>query len=484
MTRDRKQNISTDPGCVVSFDTVRYPYEMNENQFKCVIAVLLCSFIATYTTLTSTTTLRYIRDAFDIDYSYGVWLSQAVPIASISFYLVVTDFSNRRGKRNMMMLGLIITAITSLVASFSVNFWMLMLSRMLTGIGVAMIFASATSIITDNTEEKYRREVIGLNYVATSIGAIVGPISSFLLCETFNWQSMFLSVVPICILTLFLLRKCENVISKTKIEEIPVLPHVLYIAGTVLLLFGLFKPDTEISLIVIGAILVVLFFVSHHFSKVKIVDASAFIKNKIVVTTVIIAFLFYVINYSIDNTIIQYLQLFDGKIVIIGAITVGVFTSLLRGLKPLMQCICTPFIGRMLRNRSKGLATMIGSLILLLCLLLLLIFTEYEVPVMFVVVFLLISVATSFFVPENTTIMLSSVDKKDRNASSSIYNIVHTIGQIFGVMILIRLLSTFDQTTPSTYLGSCDTLFIILFIACFILTLIIIHRYIQLKKSQ
>ncbi len=463
---------------------MRYPYEMDRRQFRTVLAVFLCTFISMYTYMMASSTLKFFQETFHIDYSYVMWLSIIIPITSISFYFIVIELSNKIGKNTTLICGLVIVFVSSLLAVFSDKFYPMLICRMISGIGSAMILTSTISILVDNTKEEYRSEVLSLNYVASSFGAIVGPILAYLITASFGWQVMFISILPFCALGIYAVSGNENIKSSDTERKIPYILHLMYLAGSFVLLMGLFKPGDTMVLTIIGAVILAVFFILNRRSENKLIHSEKLKGNKIFIFSLIMALLFYVITYAIANSANTFLQIFDKEMIVFGAITVGMLAAILNSAKPIIQTVLTPVIFRIFRKNSAGLP-MVGTILLIITFIIIVVSNDNDVFEVCVVAIVTVAIASSLFVPGNTSYMFSTVDKEDRNAVSAIFNIVHDIGRIFGMMILISALTIFGvKTTLESFMGANGILLMIVMVLCAIIVVMEIISFRRRKKEK
>jgi EmrB/QacA subfamily drug resistance transporter len=126
------------------------------------------------------------------------WFTDAYILVLSGLLLAAGALSDRYGRRGALSLGLLIFAITSVVASQVHSTHGLIAGRAAMGIGAALIFPTTLSIITNMFTEPVRRaKAIALWAAMTGVGIAVGPLTGGFLLEHFWWGSIFLVNVPI-----------------------------------------------------------------------------------------------------------------------------------------------------------------------------------------------------------------------------------------------------------------------------------------------
>lgn len=79
---------------------------------------------------------------------------------------------------------------------------MLVVFRVLQGIGGAMIFATGIAILTSIFPPQERGKVLGINVVSVYTGLSFVPVLGGNLTQNFGWRSVFLVYDPLAFLSL------------------------------------------------------------------------------------------------------------------------------------------------------------------------------------------------------------------------------------------------------------------------------------------
>jgi DHA1 family tetracycline resistance protein-like MFS transporter len=127
---------------------------------------------------------------------------------SVAFSLLMYAFgpfwgavSDRFGRRPVIFVAVAISAVSYLLFSFASTVWLLMLSRMLTGVGSANI-AAAQAYITDITPVERRAKSLGMVGAAFGLGFIFGPPLGGLVYDLFGAESVGYMAFGLCVLNL------------------------------------------------------------------------------------------------------------------------------------------------------------------------------------------------------------------------------------------------------------------------------------------
>src|SRR5690606_29159305 len=80
------------------------------------------------------------------------------------------------GERTTYVTGLLIVAFMTGVAVFVTDYWQLLLSRGLAGIGSSMFSIAATALMIKVMPPEQRGQVAGINSAAFLLGNLLGPV--------------------------------------------------------------------------------------------------------------------------------------------------------------------------------------------------------------------------------------------------------------------------------------------------------------------
>ena len=120
------------------------------------------------------------------------------------------------GKKNTVLLGLILIFIFGIVPAFTTNFKVVLISRLLLGAGIGLFNSLSISMISDFFDEEYRGTMIGLRTAFLNIGkALTTFISGYLLIYGIQYTFLVYALtLPIFIIFLLFVPNTENVNNK------------------------------------------------------------------------------------------------------------------------------------------------------------------------------------------------------------------------------------------------------------------------------
>ncbi|GAK07824.1 MFS transporter [Geomicrobium sp. JCM 19038] len=195
--------------------------------------------------------------------------------------LVAAPLSDRFGRKNVMVLSMILTAVMGLLTAFSPNFGTLLSIRTFLGIAVAGVPAIAMTYVVEEFDQNSLGKVMGLYIAGSSIGGMSGRLITGVLTDIWNWQvaltalgglSLLMSVLFVLMLPKSkhykpkelsvnqALRRYGSVLKQPQLMAVISLGFILM--GSFIVLFNYFayllmEPPFSLSQAIIGFIYIV-----------------------------------------------------------------------------------------------------------------------------------------------------------------------------------------------------------------------------------
>jgi len=96
-------------------------------------------------------------------------------LAQFLFSPIAGNLSDRYGRKNLIIFGLIVNGLSQIMMGLSSEIWMLYVSRFITGVGSAFIVPPVMAYAADLTTKEERGKAMGLLGAAVSLGFMIGP---------------------------------------------------------------------------------------------------------------------------------------------------------------------------------------------------------------------------------------------------------------------------------------------------------------------
>jgi len=110
--------------------------------------------------------------------------------------------SDRFGRKPVLVAGLCLYAASSLLCAFADTLTVLIVGRILQAIGGCTGFVVARAVVRDLTDQNSAASMLGYITMAMVVAPTIAPTVGGYLTDAFGWQTIFIFLMIICLLTL------------------------------------------------------------------------------------------------------------------------------------------------------------------------------------------------------------------------------------------------------------------------------------------
>ena len=137
----------------------------------------------------------------------SIWIVNAFQLAVMMLLLPFASMGELWGYKQVYERGIVVFTFGSLLCALSPSFAMLVIARVVQGVGAAMMMSVNTSMVKLIYPKRRLGEGVGLNATVVAIASVAGPTLSAAILAVAPWPWLFAINVPVGILTFVMARK-------------------------------------------------------------------------------------------------------------------------------------------------------------------------------------------------------------------------------------------------------------------------------------
>lgn len=411
------------------------------------VAAFLTPFLASAVNLA----LPAIGKEFHANAISMSWVISSFILSSAVFLLPFGRLGDIIGRRKVFMYGIILFTVSTFLIVFSWSITSLIFFRILQGFSSAMIFGTSLAIITSVFLPGERGRALGINITAVYLGLSTGPVIGGILTESLGWRSIFAFLVPVGLVSIYLIhKKMKTEWADAKGEIFDWKGSLIYGIALSVFIYGFSKLPSVTGWICLssGIIMAVVFLLFEKRTEHPVFDIRLILRNRVFAFSGLAALIHYSATSATGFFISLYLQYLKG----LDARSAG----LIMISQPVAMALLSPIAGKLSDRKNPGVIASIGmgltgTGLILLC------FITATTP-FYIIVMLLIMMGVGFalFSSPNSNAIMSSVEKRHLGIASGVVGTMRMIGQMMSMgvaMMLIALYIGKETINPSTYPG-------------------------------
>jgi EmrB/QacA subfamily drug resistance transporter len=439
----------------------------SSGKWAALIAATLAAFLTPFMDSATNVALPSISHEFAMDAVLFSWIRTAYLLAAAMFLVPFGKIADIHGRKRIFTYGTAIFTVAALLIGLSTSASMLIATRVVQGIGSAMIFGTGVAILTSAFPPHERGRVLGINVAAVYLGLSLGPSIGGFLTEGFGWRSIFLVTVPLgLIVIVFVLWRLKGEWAEARGESFDFLGSVLYSLSLLLIMYGFSRlPEVlGIGLILTGAILLAAFLAWELRAKHPVLNLKLFRHNRPFAFSNLAA----LINYSAVSAVAFLLSLYLQYIKALTPKQAGLVLIF----QPVVQAIFSPVAGWLSDRIEPRIVASVGMLFTATGLGILALLSATTPFGVIVACLMLLGFGFALFSSPNMNAIMGSVERRFYGVASGTLGTMRLVGQTFSmgiVTLLFALMIGRVEITSEYYalfLTSMKTAFAIFAVLC------------------
>jgi EmrB/QacA subfamily drug resistance transporter len=412
--------------------------------------------------------LPSIGHEFNADAIMLSWIVTVLLLGTAVLSVPFSRIASIVGIKKIFIYGMFIFTAGMIVSALSSSATMLLISRIVQGIGGAMIVTTGLSLIPAVYPANERGVALGINITFVYLGSSVGPFAGGILTEHFGWRSIFLVAIILSVFAILLIFwKIKSEWCPSRGEKFDFGGSLFYGLALVILMYGFstLPKVTGYILIAVGILGLIFFFRWESRIKSPLLNVSVLKNNRPFIFSNVASLISYTAVFAITFLLSLYLQY-------IKALTPEQ-AGFVMMVQPVMQALLSTFSGRLSDRIQPRIVASIGMALIFIGLLSFIFLSNDTSLVQIIVTLVILGTGFALFSSPNVNAIMSSVAPQYYAVATAISHTGRSIGQMLSMgiaMIVIAIVIGPVVITPNYYpafLTSAKICFLIFTLLCF-----------------
>jgi EmrB/QacA subfamily drug resistance transporter len=368
-----------------------------------------------------------------------VWVILAYMISSTVLVLFAGRLSDLFGRKQAYVAGFVLFGLASLGAGFSGNGTVLIVWRVLQGIGGAFLFANSAALVTDAFPKEQLGLAMGTNTMVAAVGLVIGPVLGGALVGI-SWEWVFWFNVPFALLgSLWAGLILRELAKPDRIRGYDVPGVVVFVIGLTGLVYGLsrgglngWSDSLTIGGLVVGAVLLPVFVLIERHHRAPMLDLTIF-ENRLFAAATGAAFINGLSRFALMFLFVFYFQGVKGQ----DPITAGI------ELAPMAigMLVSSPLAGIWADRHGSRLLACVGMLVSAVALIgmtMLGVHTPYFWSALWLFI---VGVGSGMFNSPNTAAMMGTVPAHRRGVAAGARMMLQNTGAVLSIAFVLAIIT-------------------------------------------
>lgn len=452
-----------------------------------VIAACLVSFCGLITETAVNIAFPAVMSDFGVSTKIVQWLTTG-NLLVVAMITPLSAFLQKRYKlKNLFMFGAICFLIGTIIALLSPNFALLLIARLIQGVGTGVGVPIAFCIILEQIPFEKVGTYMGYGALVSAAAPALGPTYGGIVSQSLGWRYIFLILIPILIFTLLL--GMFTIKETHKPEKIPVdiLGILLIMLAFLCLVYGFANigafstaPLMEGVTFIIGILSLIIFVIHCNRCKNPLIDIGIF-KN--------IPFSCHLVSFFLINAIMLGASFLLPNYLQVSLLCKSMIAGFMLLPGALLNAIMGPFSGAALDKIGAKIPILTGTIIMTVGILLFSVFGTHLTVKMIVCFYIIFGIGCGTAFGNTMTIGNLRLPLKQKAYGNTSFNTLMQFAGAVGTSICAALVASVQNSNidlsyeSKTALGSTYS-FIFLLVLAIICTILQVVGFIYYSKSK
>jgi len=421
----------------------------DKKKFLIFLDITVTNFATSMLATALTTAIPPIMKDLSVDVNKAQWLTTAFSL----FLAIITPFTgyliSKHKTKNLYMFALSFFIIGLLICSFSSNFWLMLVGRVIQGGGNGLISSMSQVVLINIFPPNKIGSIMGWYGLSLSVAPIISPTVAGVLVDRLSWRYIFILPAVVMVASLIIaFFVFENVLPtmKKKFDVISFTISAFTFGGITLAIsnLGIFKFVSYQVLVplIIGLVASVLFIWRQLRIKVPFLDLRV-LKYKEYTVGAVSSFILQLIIMGSAMIIPLYVQQVKYKSATISGLVV------LPG--ALSNTIINPLAGKIYDKVGMKVLFIVGSVLLTLSNLAIFFIRVHHHVIIVSVINVFRCIAMGVLVMPFYTWSMKQIPKIKTSDATALFNSIRFVGCAFGTALFVSVMTKATELAPKNH---------------------------------
>lgn len=444
---------------------------------------LLSISLSTFCVSLTMSAVNIAVPAIALDFSANAilvsWVPTAFLLANAIFLIPAGRAADIYGRKKIFIIGMIIFCLACLMATLAATIEILLITRLLQGVGGALAFATGLAIVMSIFTSENRGMAIGINSATLYFGLSCGPIVGGWFTVNYGWRVVFLFPMVLgSIALLMIIFRLKGEWKNNQAGKVDWYGGIIFAIASSTLFIGisLIPQMNAVALISVGIIFLVYFIFQQIHSDFPLIHFKAILQNRMFSRSLMGNVCIYWSNYPFVFLFSLYLQFIRGM----SPVEAGQIMIL----QPITMAIVAPIAGRLSDQFEPRVIATAGCLVMGCAFGILQGLNTVTSVTLICVAMITLGLGFGLFTTPNNNAALSSLDKSRYGIGSALLNFARVSGNMIGTAMVLLLVSLFIgqvEIQPDQYPALLHVVSIALGMSCL---LAIIGSYFSYSRGN
>lgn len=377
------------------------------------------------------------------------WVPTAFLLANAIFLLPAGRMADIHGRKKIFLIGMSVFSFACVMAHLAPNIELLLLTRVLQGIGGALAFATGLAIVMTIFTSANRGTALGIASATLYLGLSLGPVIGGWFTQHYGWRSVFLFPVVLGFISITMtVLRLKGEWQNADAQKVDWYGSLIFAIWTSALFIGISNiPDVKsFILLPLGVAGAVYFYFQQINSPHPLIRFKTIMQNRVFWRSLMGSVCIYSSNYPFVFLFSLYLQFIQGMSPAqAGQIMV---------LQPLLMAIVAPISGRLSDQFEPRIIATIGCLVMACAFGTLQTIGTDTTIYLICAALITLGIGFGLFTTPNNNSALSSLAVERLGIGSALLNLARVTGNMIGtatVLLLVTLFIGHVRIEPALY---------------------------------